>query len=46
MGSFIGLFFLASVYASAGIFASSLTDNQVIAFITGSTYMFCSFHGI
>jgi ABC-2 type transport system permease protein len=33
LGSFFGLFFLASVYASAGIFASSLTDNQVIAFI-------------
>jgi ABC-2 type transport system permease protein len=32
-GAFIGLFFLAAVYASAGIFASSLTDNQVIAFI-------------
>jgi ABC-2 type transport system permease protein len=33
IGAFIGLFFLASVYASAGIFASSLTDNQVIAFL-------------
>jgi ABC-2 type transport system permease protein len=33
LGAFIGLFFLASVYASAGIFASSLTDNQVIAFV-------------
>jgi ABC-2 type transport system permease protein len=33
LGAFIGLFFLASVYASAGIFASSLTDNQVVAFI-------------
>lgn len=32
-GAFIGLFFLAAVYASAGILASSLTDNQVIAFI-------------
>ncbi len=32
-GAFMGLFFLAAVYASAGIFASSLTDNQVIAFI-------------
>jgi ABC-2 type transport system permease protein len=32
-GAFIGLFFLASVYASIGIFASSFTDNQVIAFI-------------
>lgn len=33
VGSFVGLFFLAAVYAAAGIFASSLTDNQVIAFI-------------
>jgi ABC-2 type transport system permease protein len=33
LGSFIGLFFLAAVYASIGIFASSLTDNQVVAFI-------------
>ncbi len=33
LGAFIGLFFLASIYASAGIFASSLTDNQVVAFI-------------
>jgi len=32
-GAFIGLFFLASVYTAAGIFASSITDNQVIAFI-------------
>ncbi len=32
-GAFLGLFFLAAVYASAGLFASSLTDNQVIAFI-------------
>jgi ABC-2 type transport system permease protein len=32
-GAFIGLFFLAAVYASVGIFASSLTDNQVVAFI-------------
>ena len=34
-GAFIGLFFLAAVYASVGIFASSVTDNQVIAFIIG-----------
>jgi ABC-2 type transport system permease protein len=33
-GSFTGLFFLAAIYASVGIFASSLTDNQPIAFIT------------
>lgn len=33
VGSFVGLFSLAAVYAAAGIFASSLTDNQVIAYI-------------
>jgi ABC-2 type transport system permease protein len=33
LGAFIGLFFLAAIYASVGIFASSLTENQVIAFI-------------
>jgi ABC-2 type transport system permease protein len=32
-GSFIGLFFLAAIYTSIGLFASSITDNQVIAFI-------------
>ena len=32
-GALIGLFCLAAVYASVGIFASSITDNQVIAFI-------------
>ncbi|MGD0583900.1 MAG: gliding motility-associated ABC transporter permease subunit GldF [Bacteroidales bacterium] len=45
-GAFLGLFFLASVYAAAGIFASSLTDNQVIAFITAvliSLFMFTGF---
>ena len=44
-GSFIGLFFLASVYASAGIFASSLTDNQVIAFIIAVLICFFLFMG-
>jgi len=44
-GAFIGLFFLASVYASAGIFASSLTDNQVIAFIIAVLICFFLFMG-
>ena len=30
---YLGLLMLGSVYASIGIFASSITDNQVIAFI-------------
>jgi len=45
IGAYTGLFFLASVYAAAGIFASSLTDNQVIAFITAVLLCFMLFMG-
>jgi ABC-2 type transport system permease protein len=45
LGAFIGLFFLASVYASAGIFASSVTDNQVVAFIMAVLICFFLFMG-
>jgi ABC-2 type transport system permease protein len=34
LGSYIGLFFLGAVYTAIGIFASSINDNQIIAFIT------------
>jgi ABC-2 type transport system permease protein len=44
-GSFIGLFFLAAVYASVGMFASSLTDNQVIAFISSVLICFVLYMG-
>jgi len=44
-GALTGLFFLASVYAAAGIFASSLTDNQVIAFITAVIICFFLYVG-
>ncbi|HAM09489.1 MAG: gliding motility-associated ABC transporter permease subunit GldF [Bacteroidetes bacterium GWE2_41_25] len=45
IGSYTGLFFLASVYAAVGIFASSLTDNQVIAFIAAVLLCFMLFMG-
>jgi ABC-2 type transport system permease protein len=45
LGAFIGLFFLASVYAAAGIFASSLTENQVVAFILAVFICFFLFMG-
>jgi ABC-2 type transport system permease protein len=45
LGAFIGLFFLASVYAAAGIFASSLTENQVVAFILAVFICFFLFIG-
>jgi len=44
-GAFIGLFFLAAIYASAGLFASSMTDNQVIAFIIAVLISFVLFAG-
>jgi gliding motility-associated transport system permease protein len=34
MGSYIGLFFLAAVFTSVGICASSFTNNAVVAFIS------------
>ena len=32
-GSYIGLLFLAASFVAIGIFASSITDNQIISFI-------------
>lgn len=32
-GSYIGLFFLAGTFVAIGVFASSLTDNQIVSFI-------------
>lgn len=44
-GSFIGLFFLAAIYAAIGIFASSLTDNQIVAFILAVLLCFLFYIG-
>lgn len=33
LGSYIGLLLIGGVYVSIGVFASSLTDNQIVAFI-------------
>ncbi len=44
-GSYIGLLFLASAFVSIGIFASSITENQVIAFIVAVFLCFFSFIG-
>ncbi len=44
-GSFIGLFFLASCYAAIGIFTSSITENQLVAFILTAVLCFVLFIG-
>ena len=44
-GSFVGLFFLAAIYLAIGIFASSLTDNQIISFILAVIISFVFYLG-
>ncbi|MBS1647065.1 MAG: gliding motility-associated ABC transporter permease subunit GldF [Bacteroidetes bacterium] len=44
-GSYIGLLLLGAGFVSIGVFASSLTDNQVIAFILAMVLCFLCFSG-
>lgn len=43
LGSYLGLVFLAGVFTAIGIFSSSLTKNQIVAFITGMLLCFLFF---
>ena len=45
IGSYIGLIFLAGVYVSIGLFASSLTESQILSFISALFICFFSFIG-
>ncbi len=40
LGSYIGLFLLAGTFAAVGLFASSLSANQIVAFILGALLCF------
>lgn len=40
LGSYIGLVLLAGVFSSIGLFASSLTKNQIVAFVLGAFLSF------
>ncbi len=44
-GSFFGLYFLAAIYIAIGIFASSLTENQIISFILSMALSFVFYLG-
>lgn len=44
-GSYLGLFLLGSLYASIGLFASSLTNNQIVAFMLAAFLCFFSHWG-
>lgn len=45
IASYIGLLFLASSYASIGIFTSTLSKNQIIAFLLGLLLIFFLYYG-
>jgi len=42
-GGYVGLFLMAGVYLSIGLFTSSLTKNQIVAFITAFVIIFVLF---
>ena len=44
-GSFIGLFFLSAVYVAIGLFASSLSNNQIISFVVALVLSFFFYYG-
>lgn len=44
-GSYLGLLFLGAAYVAIGIFASSLTANQVMAFLLSAVLCFFMFTG-
>ena len=45
IGSYIGLLFLASAYIAIGLFTSTLSKNQIVAFILGMFMTFVLFYG-
>jgi len=45
IGSYIGLFLLAAVFVAIGIFASSITSSQIIAFILATFLCFIWHYG-
>ncbi|WP_373074140.1 gliding motility-associated ABC transporter permease subunit GldF [Zeaxanthinibacter enoshimensis] len=44
-GSYIGLLLLAANYTAIGMFTSTLTENQVVAFILGLALCFVAYYG-
>lgn len=44
-GSYIGLIFLGGIYAALGLFASSMTENQIASFIIAVLFVFLFYIG-
>ena len=45
VGSYLGLLFLASAYTAIGLFTSTLSHNQIVAFILAVTISFFIYYG-
>jgi len=45
IGSYFGTFFLMACYTAIGIFASTLSENQIVAFIIGLVLCFFMYYG-
>ena len=45
-GSYVGLLLLGSVFVAIGLWASSLNDNQVVAFVLGVFFCFLFYVGL
>lgn len=45
IGSYLGLLFLAATFTSVGLFTSTLSKNQIVAFIIGVFITFILFYG-
>jgi ABC-2 type transport system permease protein len=43
IGGYVGLLLVSAVYVSLGLLASSITENQIIAFILGFLFCFAFF---
>lgn len=46
IGSYLGLLLLGATFASIGLWASSMTDNQIVAFIVGAVLCYILYDGI
>ena len=44
-GSYIGLVFLGGIYAAIGLFASSITENQIASFVIAVLFVFLFYMG-
>lgn len=45
LGSYFGLLFLIATYTAIGLFASTLSENQIVAFIIGMVLCFMMLYG-